>query len=88
MAQPTYSELYSEFEGLKEKCISQIKTLVGRKKRIEFSDNNVFEDESFNELVAVDKNEVFFENGESYDLNDLGITDALQIIHILEEQSL
>ena len=70
-------------QALKAEILAEIRAKLGEEK-IHLGDN--FEDEANNELFAVDKDDVFFnEDGvDCYPLEDLGINDAIAILYFLE----
>lgn len=74
---------YKKHRDLKNEVIAEIRKIIGKKKITFFGDS--FKDEANNELTAIDKNVVYFDGTmESYPLEELGITDAIQILSILE----
>ena len=75
-----YSKQHRE---LKDAVITDIKTLVGKKK-VKFDEP--FADEVNNDVYAVDADSVYF-NGtmERYPIHDLGILDAILIVSLLEK---
>lgn len=77
----------TKFYELKEEVIFTLQDILNQiNQRIEF-EGWEFEDEAGNLLQAVDNNFVYFgevDGGEFYELDALGIEDAIEIINILE----
>lgn len=70
---------------LKNEVLLEIRKFVGERK-IKLED---FTDEANNELVGINKDDVFFDDGsfgaETYPLHELGLLDAIAILSIVED---
>lgn len=77
----TSKEFYADERELKREVIEAIRTELGNKKVV----LDEFQDEANNTLVAIDKEQVYFNEGvDFYPLHDLGMLDAIYILSILE----
>jgi len=77
------SRIFGEKERkLKAEVIKELRKHLG-KKRVELE--NGFEDEANNDIIAIDRDNVYFNNGvDSYALSGLGLLDAIYLIGMME----
>ena len=71
---------------LKYEVIDKLREIVGKKTFDLIELELEFSDEANNELVKIDSENVYFNEGEdSYSLNELGTNDAIYLVSILED---
>lgn len=77
---------YERKDQLFGDILTAIRNNIGRRKMVEFGENG-FEDDAGNDLVSVDKNNVYFEGGsECYELGGLSLLDALNVYQTITNQ--
>ena len=84
---PVSNQFQKRANELKSDMVSAIKSFIGNRKIDLEATDNAFSDESDNNLVAVDKDGVYFNDGaDTYPLYQLGINDAIFLVGVLEEE--
>lgn len=79
-------KFYAKEYKLKYEVIDKLREMVGKKTFDLVELESEFTDESNNELVKIDKEGVYFNEGEDfYGLSELGTNDAIYLISILED---
>lgn len=83
-------KIYNQLNDLKQEALSIMTGLISTKyngERVDFDEDNQFEDSANNNIVAVDENGVYFDDfggsEESYSIQELDIYDVLHIISLL-----
>lgn len=79
-------KFYAKERKLKYEVIGELRKIVGTKEFDLTEMEKGFTDESNNEIVKIDAENVYFNEGaDEYCLDELGTNDAIYLVSILEE---